>query len=327
MAVVERIVVGAHPRAAPPRALVVAAYAVIYVVWGSTFLAMRYAVETLPPFLMIGVRFLLAGAVLFLWGRWRSGARVTASHWRAATVVGATLILAGTASTAWAEQWVPSGVASLLAATSPLWFVVLEWVGPHRLRPTPGSVCGVVLGLGGVALLVGPTLTTEPGELRTWGAGAAAIIAGSALWAAGSIYSSRAALPRSAPLAIGMQMLAGGALCTIAGALLGEGGRLAATQVSTTSLLALAYLIVFGALLGFTAYLWLLTVSRPSHVATHAYVNPAVAVLLGWAIAHEPITPRTLAAAAIIAGSVALITSSTPSGSDEGAPVEREARS
>lgn len=299
---------GARPHgaaAAPARVLL--GYAIIYVVWGSTFLAIRYAVETLPPFLMSGARFVVAGAVLTAWARWRGAPRPTRSHWLAATGVGALLILGGTATVGWAEQWVPSGIASLLAATAPFWIVVLEWMAPGGRRPGAGVIAGLAIGLAGVAVLMGPDLAATVGSAHLWW-GAAAIVGGSVLWAAGSLWSRHADLPASAPLGMGLEMLSGGVLCLVTGLLIGEWGALDPDSVSTASMLGLAYLIVFGALIGFSAYLWLMRVSRPSRVATHAYVNPVVAVLLGWAVADEPITMRTLVAAAIIIGSVALIT-------------------
>jgi drug/metabolite transporter (DMT)-like permease len=292
----------------PLRVRIIIGFAIIYVVWGSTYVAIRFAVQTLPPFFMSGVRFLVAGLVLIAWAYWRGASHPTRAQWRAATLVGALLILGGTATVGWAEQWVPSGIASLLAATAPLWIVVMEWMGPGGMRPGIAVIAGIVLGLCGVAVLIGPGLFSGTGSGHAWEAGALALVLGSAFWGAGSIYSSRVRHPTSAPLAMGMQMVTGGALSLAAGVLLGEARSLDVHAVSAASALALGYLVVFGSLIGFTAYLWLLQVVRPSRVATHAYVNPIVAVLLGWALADEPLSARTLLAAAVIIGSVVLIT-------------------
>jgi drug/metabolite transporter (DMT)-like permease len=291
----------------PLRARIVVGYAIIYIVWGSTYLAIRYAIQTVPPFLMCGVRFVIAGAILIAWACWRGATWPTRAQWSAATIIGAALILASTATVGWAEQWVPSGMASLLAAMPPLWIVLMEWMGARKVRPGPAVIVGIILGLAGVALLVQPTgRHGAAASAYLWGA--AALVFGSFTWAAGSLYSIHAPRPSSAPLAVGMQMMMGGVLSVIVGLAIGEGRVLDLHAVSAQSLIALGYLIAFGALVGFTAYLWLLQVSKPSRVATHAYVNPVVAVLLGWSVAHEPLTARIIVAAAIIVGSVALIT-------------------
>ncbi len=301
---------GVAPR--PPRAQILLAYATIYVVWGSTYLAIAYAIETLPPFLMAGARFLIAGALLYGWARLRGAAAPPLLHWRNAAVVGAFLLLGGNGAVVWAEQRVPSGIAALLVSSLPIWMVLLEAVGPERRRPTLRSAVGVLVGIAGVAVLIGPDAllgrAAQPGAASVPVLGALVLVLGSLAWGIGSMISRFARLPGSAPLGSGMQMLAGGVLLAILGLAVGESP---ATFASATpaSLVGFVYLIVFGSLIGFTAFAWLLRVEPPSRVATYAYVNPVVAVLLGWAIAGEPITGRTLAAAAIIVGAVALIVS------------------
>ncbi len=286
---------------APSRALVIAAFATIYLVWGSTYLAIAIAIETLPPLLMAGVRFLIAGTVLYSAARLTGAARPEPRMWRSALLLGALFLLCGNGGVVWAEQRVASGLAAVLVATMPLWTVVIE-----RLRGAPAppatTIVGLLAGLAGVALLL------APGGGRVDLLGAAVLTLASISWAYASIISKGQPLPKSGALSSGMQMLAGGACLALAGLASGEAGQLAASVPSTRSLLALSYLVVFGSLLGFTAFTWLLQVSTPSRVATYAYVNPVVAVTLGWAVAGEPFGVRHLAASAVIIGGVALIT-------------------
>ncbi len=290
----------------PSRTMIAIAFAAVYVVWGSTYLAIRFAVQTIPPFLMAGVRFVIAGALLYTWVRLRGAPRPTRSQWRATAIVGALLLLGGNGGVVWAEQHVPSGITALLVATVPLWMVLFEWFRPGGSRPRLAVIGGVVLGLAGMALLV------QPGSPAGGGAadpvGAAVLIAASVSWAWGSLWSRQADLPAVPLLATAMEMMAGGVLLLATGALTGELGRLAPRAISLPSAASLGYLVIFGSLVGFTAYTWLLRVASPAAVSTYAYVNPVVAVVLGWAIASEPITPRTLSAAAVIIGAVALIT-------------------
>lgn len=299
--------------AAPPRTHVLLAYATVYVVWGSTYLAIAYAIETLPPFLMAGARFLIAGGLLFGWARLRGAAAPPLLQWRNAAVVGAFLLLGGNGAVVWAEQRVPSGIAALLVSVLPIWMVLLEAAGPERRRPTLRGIVGVLIGIAGVAVLIGPDALlgrdAEPGAPSVHVIGAITLVLGSLSWGIGSMFSRFAALPASAPLGSGMQMLSGGLLLAILGLLVGESPATFVSGATPSSLFGFAYLIVFGSLVGFTAFAWLLRVEPPSRVATYAYVNPVVAVLLGWAIAGEPITGRTLVAAAIIVGAVALIIS------------------
>lgn len=289
----------------PRRALVLTAFATVYVVWGSTYLAIRYAVETLPPFVMAGARFLIAGAIMIAWAKWKDGARATRSNWRAAAIAGALLLAFGNGAVVWAEQRVPSGLTALLVAAVPLWMVLADWLRPGGTRPTLGVSVGVAVGIAGIVLLVGPT---SLGGQRVDPAGAGALIFGSLSWAIGSLYSRTADLPANPIFATGMEMFAGGAVLWIGALLTGDWTRLDLSHASTASVAGLVYLVIFGSLIGFTAYAWLLRVSTPARVSTYAFVNPVIAVLLGWAIAHEPVGPRTIVAAAVIVGAVALIT-------------------
>jgi drug/metabolite transporter (DMT)-like permease len=296
------------PTAAPARAHVLAAYAAVYVVWGSTYLAIRFAIETLPPFLMAGVRFLVAGAILFAFARLRGAPAPSRSNWMATAVVGAFLLLGGNGGVVWAEQRVPSSIAALLVATLPLWMALLEWVGPERRRPTGRAALGILIGLAGVAVLIGPEAIVG-GAGNVDPVGSLVLVLASLAWAVGSLHSRHAPMPRSPQLGSGMQMLAGGGLLVVFGLLVGEADGVVLARFSATSLLALLYLITFGSLIGFSAYVWLLRVEPPTRVATYAYVNPVVAVALGWLFADEVMTPQTMLAAAIIVGAVALIVS------------------
>ena len=294
--------------ARPSRAMVLTAYAALYVVWGSTYLAIRYAVQTLPPFAMAGARFVLAGTILALWAWWRDGARATAANWRAATIAGTLLLAGGNGAVVWAEQRVPSGLAALLVASMPFWMVIVDWIRPGGRAPRAAVAVGIAVGMVGIVLLVGP------GSLSGGGVdplGATALVLGSLSWAIGSLYSRRAALPKSAVLATGLEMLTGGGVLLVVAAIAGEYARLDVAHASRASIAGYFYLVVFGSLIGFSAFAWLIRVSKPALVSTYAFVNPVIAVLLGWAIAHEPVGPMTILAAAIIVGAVALITFGT----------------
>jgi drug/metabolite transporter (DMT)-like permease len=283
----------------------VAAFAAVYLIWGSTYLAIRWAIETLPTFLMAGVRFLVAGGILCLWGLARGGRVPDWRAWRDAAVVGGLLLLGGNGGVVWAEQYVPSGLAALIVATEPLWIVLLNWLRPRGHRPTGGEALGLLLGFGGVVLLIGPW---QPGADRVHPGGALVLIGATMAWATGSLYSRSARTASDPLLGTGMHMLAGGALLLVAATATGQWSAVHPASVSLRSWLALLYLIVFGAIVGFTAYLWLLKETSVALASTYAYVNPVVAVFLGWALAGEPVTARTLAAAAVIVTSVFAIT-------------------
>lgn len=279
----------------------------VYIVWGSTYLAIRFAVETMPPFLMAAVRFLVAGAILYAWRRAAGDPAPRRLEWRSAAVVGFFLLVGGNGGVTWAEQHVASGIAALIVGSAPLWMVLLDAFWPGRRRP-PGwqTALGVVIGFAGIALLIGPSSLN--GDFDAAGmAGVGVLLLAALLWAVGSLYSRTAALPASALLGTGMEMLAGGAGLLLLGTLTGEWSRLDLAGISTESLLGLGYLIVFGALIGFAAYTWLLRVAPTPLVSTYAYVNPLIAIFMGNLLAQEPLTPRILVAALVIISSVALI--------------------
>ena len=291
--------------ARPAAAKVLAAFAAVYVIWGSTYLAIRIAIESLPPLLMAGARFLLAGTLLYAIMRLRGEPAPARRHWGSTALIGLLLLMFGNGGVTLAERTVPSGVAALLVAMVPMWMVLLEWLRRGGNRPTGRTIIGLVIGFAGMVLLVGPG---GFGGDRVDPLGAGLVIAGSLAWAAGSIYSRGAALPKSAFLATGMEMMWGGVWLLLAATVMGEWGTVDPSAFTTRSVLAFVYLVVFGSLVGFTAYIWLLGVSTPARVSTYAYVNPVVAVLLGWALLDEPLSARILGAAAIIVAAVAVIT-------------------
>lgn len=292
----------------PSRLLIILAFAAIYVIWGSTYLGIRYAIETLPPFLMAATRFWIAGAILFTWATFNGeNVRSSFSQWPRAFIIGGLLLLFGNGGVTWAEKYIASGLAALLVATEPLWVVMLNW-GLSRKRPNAMVLLGVFIGLAGVALLVSDGLQRVNAESSMSLAGAGVVLVASSAWASGSVYSNRRPIKASTSMAAGMQMLAGGSLLLLLALIAGDFQRLSLTNASLVSIGAFFYLLVFGSLIGFTAYSWLLHNVTPARAATYAYVNPVVAVLLGWLIAREPLTPRMLVAAAVIVGSVALIT-------------------
>ncbi|HEY7234484.1 MAG TPA: EamA family transporter [Gemmatimonadaceae bacterium] len=294
--------------ASAPRKHVVAAFAAVYLIWGSTYLAIKYAVMTIPPFLMGGVRFVIAGAILYAFARRRGAAAPTRAQWRAAAVTGVLLLVGGNGAVIWSEQHVASGLVALIVAIVPLWMVALDWLRPGGTRPGHTVFIGLALGLIGLALLIGPDAIASRGASGLDVRAAMVPVFGSMLWALGSIYSRYAPRTPSAPLATGMQMLAGGAAFLVVSMLAGEPQRFHLGAVATSSLIGFLYLLTFGSLIGFTAYIYLLGATTPAKASTYAYVNPVVAVILGWAVAGEPFTPRMLVAAAIILGAVALIT-------------------
>jgi drug/metabolite transporter (DMT)-like permease len=308
---------GARVMASPPR--VWAALVTVYVVWGSTYLAIREAVRTIPPFLMASARYLVAGGILFALTAPRGDReadRLGARQWIAAAIVGGLLCAGGNGVVSWAEQRIPSGIAALLVATVPLWMVTVGRLG-FGLRITAREVLGVVVGFGGIFLLVGGV----GGGGRGFNlAGMLAVVVAALCWGSGSVYSKRAALPKRAMVSTAMQMLAGGTIALVVGAATGEFGDLHPSHISLASILGLAWLIVPGSLIAFSAYVWLLQNARISLVSTYAYVNPVVAVFLGWALLSERVTVTTLLAGAVILAAVALIVTARPAVQKRPAP-------
>ena len=289
-------------------AAVWAAMLAVYIAWGSTYLAIRFAVETMPPFLMAGVRFLIAGSLLFAFRRLSGDPLPRRVEVRSAGIVGLFLLIGGNGAVVWAEQTVPSGLAALMVSSSPLWMMLLEALRPEGRKPSARALLGILLGFAGVLLLLWPGESGGLFQVAPWGA--AALIFATIAWSFGSIYSRYAEMPSSPMMGTAVEMLIGGTALVLAGSLTGELGRVHFASISTASILGLLYLIIFGSLIGFTAYTWLLRVAPTSLVSTYAYVNPLVALVIGALIGNEDFSTRTLLAAAIIVGSVALTTTS-----------------
>ena len=287
------------------RPAVLLAFAAVYVVWGSTYLAIRVVLETLPPFTMAGTRFVVAGLLLGSFALARGATWPSRSQWGTALLLGALLFLGGNGAVVWAEQRIASGLAALLVAIEPLWIVLLQ-ARSGAGRPSGRAVAGVLLGIAGLVVLIGPWDLGAGGRVDL--AGSAVVVAGSLSWAIGSLLGRSAKLPEPPPLAAATQMLCGGALLLAAGLLAGEPSRIVWSAVSLRSVAALLYLGLFGSIVAFTAYLWLLRQVSPALASTYAFVTPAGAVVLGAWLGAEPLTPRLLLAGSLIVGAVVLIT-------------------
>lgn len=296
----------------------------IYIVWGSTYLAIRFAVETMPPFLTAGFRFLIAGGVLYIFRRLRGDKAPLRLEWRSAAIVGLFLLVGGNGGVMWAEQRVASGIAALLIASVPLWIALLDALRPGGRRPDRWVIVGVLAGFAGIIILIGPAqLIGIQGEVDP--VGAMVLLLAALSWAAGSLYNRGAKLPDSPLLGTGMEMLVGSLGLFILGTATGEWSQMEFTSFSTRSLLGFAYLVVFGSWVGFASYVWLLRVAPTMLVSTYAYVNPLVAIFLGSLLAGEALTPRVVLAVMFILGSVVLITLTNPATSKpaaaENAPI------
>lgn len=292
----------------------------VYIVWGSTYLAIRFVVETMPPFLAAGFRFLIAGGVLYAFSRLRGEKAPFRIEWRSAAIVGLFLIVGGNGAVMWAEQRVASGIAALMIASVPLWIALLDTIRPGGRRPDRWVALSVLAGFIGIIILIGPSQMVGS-EDQVDLIGVAVLLFAAFSWAVGSLYNRGARLPDSPLLATGMQMLAGSLGLILLGSVVGEWSQMDVTAFSTNSLLGFVYLVIFGSWVGFASYIWLLRVAPTTLVSTYAYVNPLVAILLGSLLAGEVLTSRVLMAAIFILGSVVVITLTTPSGS-KAAPVE-----
>ena len=282
----------------------IAAFAAVYVIWGSTYLGIRYAVESIPPFLMAGTRNLAAGLLLYAFVRARGGAGPSRIEWRNAVITGGLLLTIGNGGVTWAEQVIPSSVTALVVALTPLWMVLLDWLRPGGMRPRPFVIAGLAVGFMGVALLASGH-GNHPGPAYDWGI--AALMVASLSWAFGSIFNRQARKPASPLLGVAMQMIAGGALLLGLAVVRGEAAQFSFDRVTFLSVGAWLYLTAFGSLVGYTCYVWLLHASTPARVATYAYVNPFIAVLLGCTVGNETFSRELLVAGALIIAAVVLI--------------------
>ncbi len=281
----------------------------IYIVWGSTYLGIRFAVETIPPFLMAGVRFLVSGLILFGWRRAAGDPMPTPRQWRSAAIVGLLLLVGGNGVLSWAEQHVASGIAALIIASIPLWIALIDAVRPRGTRPDWKIGLGLLIGFGGIILLVASSGSQGSAEGMTF-TGVGGLLLAAFLWSLGSIYGRDADMPDSSLLATGIEMLAGAAGLFLMATFLGEWKALVIPDVSTRSLLGLLYLILAGSLIGFTSYSWLLRNAPVSLVSTYAYVNPVVAIFLGAWLANEVINLPIILSALVIIASVVVINTS-----------------
>jgi drug/metabolite transporter (DMT)-like permease len=299
---------------APSRFALIAGFTTIYLVWGSTYLGIRIAVETLPPFLMAGARFLVAGTLIAAFIALTRGFRATRRQWRDNAIIGAFLLLGGNGLVSWAEQTVPSGIATLIISVGPVFIVLLDWAahryfkdGQRGTRPNWLTFVGLAAGFSGLFLLVGPSvLSTGRDALDGWRV--FGLLVACLSWSVGSLFTRYAHEPAEPFTGAAIQMLCGGVWLMLVSLLLGEPFNFDVAAVSRESVLAWVYLVVMGSLVGFTTFVWLMKHSTPARVSTYAYVNPIVAVFLGWLILHEPVSPRIFAAAAIIIAGVAIIT-------------------
>lgn len=290
---------------ASSRGFLVLNFLAVYLLWGGTFYAMKIGVETFPPLLLAGTRHLAVGVVMFPLLLWRTRMVPTAEHWRTAAISGVLLLCLGNGGVCWAELTVPSGIAALLVATVTLWLVIVDWLRPGGHRPSARILFGIVLGFIGMAVLVGPTRLGQSGRVDP--AGATILIVASLAWACGSLWSKHGALPSSPLLGVAMQGLCGGAVLWLVGLLNGEVARFHPTQIPLRCWLAVGYLFVFGSCVGFSAYLYILKNSTAARVGTYAFVNPMVALAIGWMVGGEALTQRTVLAAVVILTAVVLV--------------------
>ena len=293
--------------ARPSKLAIISAFAALYLIWGSTYLAILFAIGTIPPLLMAGARFLLAGAILYALAQWRGAPKGSLANWRTALIIGGCLLLGGNGGVTLAEQYVSSGLASVIVATVPIYIALFAWWAGVAPRPTPIVWLGLAGGLAGVIILLAPEVHLSHGQNGKAATGIVILLCSSFIWSAGSIYSRKAKSISEPLLLAGQQMICGGALLALAGLLVGEQRRFDAGRISLLSMGAFVYLVIVGALVGYTAYIFLLRHCEPAKVATYAYVNPIVAVILGWLFAGEKLSGRTAIAAGLIIGSVALV--------------------
>ena len=287
----------------PSRWLLLVAFALVYTIWGSSYLGIHFAIQTLPPFLMTSMRFLLSGAALIGWARVRGAPWPTLRQWRYSAIIGAMLFLVNNAGIVWAESHgIPTGVAAVLIATLPMWMVVLTWLKPGGTYPGHLVIAGMVIGFVGIILLARPEQGSSLNPL-----GVASLLIAAFAWAYGSLYAKTAPLPKSQTLSTGAQLFCGGALQFVLSILTGELPQFHPAQVSTLSWLSMIYLAIVSSIIAYSAFVWLMKVSTPARVSTYAYVNPVIAVLLGWQLAGEQITAQTMIATAIIIVGVILI--------------------
>jgi drug/metabolite transporter (DMT)-like permease len=295
--------------AARNRGRVLLAFAAVYFIWGSTYLATRYAVEAVPPFLMGATRMLAAGLLLYAAARWRGADAGTAIEWKASSLSGILMLGLGNGSVIWSAQTVPSGIIALIVACVPIWMVLADWARPNGTRPGVRVTVGLVTGVVGMAVLIWPTVVARAGSVNPLGV--TALVFGSMSWAIGSLVTRHRERPKSALVSIAIQMIAAGVFFVVMALAFAEPGRFSMSALTTRAVVSWVYLILGGSIVGYTAYVYLLGAVSPAKAATYAYVNPVIAVILGWAFANEPLGARTILAATVILAGVAIITTSS----------------
>jgi drug/metabolite transporter (DMT)-like permease len=295
-----------HAEHRPPKSALAAAYAAVYLIWGSTYLAIRVGVETCPPFLMAGVRFLVAGTLLLAGAIILRAGKPRLADWRRGALTGVLMLTGGNGFVVWAEKRVASGAAALIIATTPLWFVLFDWIRPGGAPPSRRAVAGIALGFAGVTFLA---FGRQDAGFAATPPGLGALVLASICWAAGSLRARRNHAAGQSPwIQTSVQMICGGVALMAVSAALGEFSGFRPASVSSASAVAIVYLVVLGSWVGYSAYAWLLRVEPPSRVSTYAYVNPVVAVLLGWGFGGEQPTPAAAVAGAfIVAGVICLL--------------------
>ncbi|MEO8395566.1 MAG: EamA family transporter [Chloroflexota bacterium] len=286
----------------PTRWMIIGAFAIVYTVWGSSYLGIHFAIQTLPPFLMTAMRFLVSGGLLIGWAKLRGAAWPTLRQWRSSAIIGGLLFVVNNGGIVWAEgHGIPSGVAAVLIATLPMWMVMLTWLKPGGTYPGSMVIAGMVIGFIGIIVLVNPDQT--PLSL----VGVIVVLVAAFAWAYGALYAKTANVPESPTFSTGAQLVCGGAFQLVLSILTGELPNFNAAQVSTVSWVAMIYLGIVSSIIAYSAFVWLMKVSTPARVSTYAYVNPVIAVLLGWQLAGEHITPQTVIATVIIIVAVVMI--------------------
>lgn len=281
------------------------AFAAVYIIWGSTYLGIRFAIETIPPFLMAGVRFIFAGIVLYIFSSGKSEEKLTFEHYKSTAIIGLLLLLGGNGGVVWAEQFVPSGLTALLISTVPIWVVIINLVFSLEKKNSAKNTFGVLLGFAGLFFLISPENIIRGGNVDL--NGALVLIAASLFWSAGSVYTKHAVLPKSSLVSTSLQMIFGGIGLLAASFVFDEPNNFVLASVSSRSVLAVIYLIIFGSLIAFSSYIWLLHKAGPAKATTYAYVNPVVAVLLGWLLAGEEMSFKIIISAIIIISAVVII--------------------
>lgn len=291
----------------PSTSRIVAAFLAVYVVWGSTYLGIRVALESMPPYVMAGTRFLASAALMTGYALWARAPRPDGADLRTSVLTGLLMLSAGNGTVTWASQYTASGRIALMVALTPVWMTLFDWARPHGVRPAALEMLGLVIGFLGVAWLIGPDAWGGAHDATILGA-ELLVVAGSMSWGGGSLLTRYAKGRTTAAMRTALQMWVAGAVLSSVALVRGEWPRLDPAAVTLRSWLAWGYLVTFGSLVGFSAYVWLLKVVTPTKAATYAYVNPAVALFLGWWLLDEPVTARTLAASGVIIGGVALVT-------------------